>query len=367
MKKLFSIVFAACVLGCTNKETDKESKMQSASADFLAVIDGVGIGKETVEKQVEFRMGLFEVNRRLNLAMRRMNLKKVYAQQRAKFEKMAKREVIFKSLLLAAAKRAGAVARPEDLNRIRSQYEMMLGRRAGSYSSVTSVVDKVGFLNEFEQFIDDEARTLTYVCSLHPEVSLDVSEADIDAYIVKLQEKSKRVAEHNTKAYQTATNVLARLKGGEDFGKLAKEFSYAEDKEDGGDMGDIILSGESAYSNYAPAYLSALMMKDGAFSEVVTTPLGVEIFQVVASREQEKSDDPIIKNLRHICFELRPAVGEYTRDSVGRRLVSDRLQTLYGEDTVLRALDSVTVEISGVDDVKSYFVKPAQDAEEEKD
>lgn len=357
MKAILPLIIAVCIVGCT----DDESQRTSVADTPLAVIDGLVINAKSVEKQIDIRMALSEVNRQLNYPMRRLNVKKIRERQRAKYEKTALREVVFKSLILAAAKKAGLSAQPEDVTRIRNQYEMMLGKRPGSYSVVTSAVDKVGFLKEFEDFILDEARSLSYVRSLHPEVSLDVSEPEIDEYIVKLQEKAKRVSEHNAQTYQTATNVLGRLKAGEDFGKLAKEFSCAEDKDEGGDMGDIILSGEAAYSNYAPAYLSALMMKDGAFSEVVTTPLGVEIFQVVASRTQEKPDDPIIKNMRHICFALRPAVGEYTRDSVRQRLLSDRLKVLYGEDTILSALKSVTVEISGVDDVKSYFIKPTQE------
>lgn len=352
MRKLLSIVLIVCVFGCTKKE----EKTQSVVEPPIAVVDGVRIDKEAIRKCLDFRMGLFEVNLQLNFPMRKLNLSKIRERQMEKYLRNAKQETILKAVISAAAKKAGVIARPEDLDRIRGQYEMNIGRRAGSYASVTSLVATVGFLKEFENFIEEEARSLSYARSLHPEVSFDISESDIDEAIEKKRENEKRVAEFNATVYQTATNVLNRLKSGEDFAKLAKEFSCADDKDEGGDMGDIILSGESAYSNYAPAYLSALMMKDGALSEVVTTPLGVEIFQVVEHREQEKPDDPIIKNLRHICFELRPPVGAYTRDSVRKNLLSKRLAELYSADTILRALDEIEVEIPGVADVRGYIM-----------
>ena len=144
MKKLLSIVLIGCLVGCN----DTDSKTQDAVSSPLAfaVIDGVCIDQKAIDDQIDFRMGIFEVNRLLNFAMRRIDLKKVRGQQHAKFEKVAKDEVIFKELILAAAKKSGISARQQDIDRIRGQYEMTLGRRAGSYEAVTSTVAKVGFL-----------------------------------------------------------------------------------------------------------------------------------------------------------------------------------------------------------------------------
>jgi len=74
MKKTLILLSLAVVCGCGKDVAEK-----GVSSDVLAVFDGVCLSRARLQEQVDYRMGLFEVNRRLNLAMRKMDLAKIRA------------------------------------------------------------------------------------------------------------------------------------------------------------------------------------------------------------------------------------------------------------------------------------------------
>lgn len=83
---------------------------------------------------------------------------------------------------------------------------------------------------------------------------------------------------------QLAKNIHKQLKGGEDFSKLAKEYSQGPAAEDGGDIGFI------AATDLAPAIESATRgLTANQISDVMKTPQGYYIIKVVeVQSEQQK-------------------------------------------------------------------------------
>lgn len=350
MKYLYVLALIALMTGC-----DKTPSLEHDKS-AIAVIDGLRIDEKMMAKFVDYKMALVDASRKINYPMRKPEKAEARAKRREKFEKTIKREYLFKQVVAAASRRAGVKASDESLNRIRGQYEMMLGRKPGCYEAVLPVLEKFGMREDFERNVEDEAVALTYMRSLNPQVNLDVTEADVDEVIQRIAKRNAKVEARNSVVYQTATNVLERLKAGQDFGLLAHEFSYAEDKEDGGDMGQIILSGDDSYCKYAPAYTRALMMQDGAISDVVETPMGLEIFQVVSHTELEDPDDPIMKKMRHICFRLEAPEENYKRKDIRNALTQSRVEELYGAETIRKIVEQVPMTIKGFSDPKAFFV-----------
>ena len=77
-----------------------------------------------------------------------------------------------------------------------------------------------------------------------------------------------------------ATDVLARAKKGEDFSKLAREFSEDESASRGGDLGTFERGAKTPQFEQAAFVLGA-----GAISDLVTTPDGFHIIKVNARQE----------------------------------------------------------------------------------
>jgi peptidyl-prolyl cis-trans isomerase SurA len=87
------------------------------------------------------------------------------------------------------------------------------------------------------------------------------------------------------KAEKQAHNIHSRLKGGEDFAKLAKEYSQGPGAADGGDIGFV------SADELAPEIEKGIRgMSEGGISEVVKTSAGFYILKILgASKEPAPS------------------------------------------------------------------------------
>ncbi|MBW1796942.1 MAG: peptidylprolyl isomerase [Deltaproteobacteria bacterium] len=96
-----------------------------------------------------------------------------------------------------------------------------------------------------------------------------------------------------------AENILARLKGGEDFGELAKKFSKGPGAEDGGDVGF-----------FKPSQLDPKLreiikeMSPGDISEPIVRPSGIQIVKLIDNQEERlKPIEEVKKAIYQIFYQ----------------------------------------------------------------
>ncbi|OGV37036.1 MAG: hypothetical protein A2X48_04275 [Lentisphaerae bacterium GWF2_49_21] len=106
---------------------------------------------------------------------------------------------------------------------------------------------------------------------------------DLDAEKLKTmtdEEKKKAVDETKQKTLQKAQDILAKIKKGEDFAKLASENSACPSKEKGGDLGTF------GKGNMVPEFeKAAFSMKPGELSDIVETKYGYHIIKLAEKNE----------------------------------------------------------------------------------
>jgi len=93
-----------------------------------------------------------------------------------------------------------------------------------------------------------------------------------------------------------AENILARLKGGEDFGELARKFSRGPGAEDGGDVGFF------KTSQLDPKLREIIkQMSPGDISEPIARPSGIQIVKLI---DNQKGRLKPIEEVRNAIYQI---------------------------------------------------------------
>lgn len=122
---------------------------------------------------------------------------------------------------------------------------------------------------------------------------MKASEGEIDEYL-----KNHPELDTGKKRREQAEEVLKRIRAGEDFAKLAQEFSTDGSKDKGGDLGwfgpgDMVPEFEKA----------AYALKPGEVSEIVESKFGYHIIKLEEKKTETKDGKPEEKvHARHILF-----------------------------------------------------------------
>ena len=108
----------------------------------------------------------------------------------------------------------------------------------------------------------------------NPDKFKEPERAHASHILIRVDEKAD--AATKTKAKTTIDTVLKKAKGGEDFGKIAKEYSQDTSAAQGGDLGEF------PRGQMVPAFeQAAFALKPGQISGIVTTQFGYHVIKLI--------------------------------------------------------------------------------------
>lgn len=171
------------------------------------------------------------------------------------------------------AKKQNITVSDED---IQAEYDELVESYGGE-ESIQAVYEANGLT---EEAVKENIRTYQLTKNVIA-ASLDITDEEIEQYFEDNKDlygqEEQVIASHILlEDEDTAKEVLAKVKAGEDFAELAKEYSTdTATKEDGGDLGYISRNQmDEAFEE------AAFSLEKGAVSEVVQTSDGYEIIKV---------------------------------------------------------------------------------------
>lgn len=166
-------------------------------------------------------------------------------------------------------------------------------------------------LEEFSKRLEDQLRIKRFVdqevkmnISISVEEMRDYYEANKSEFFHEAQYRIKHILIKDSpgkEADAKAQEVLAKIKGGEDFSIVAKEYSEDPNAPSGGDLGFL------ERDKFIPEIRKVVeQLKVGEVSDIIKTRLGYQIIKLEAIKEAETKDfDEVKQEIRQKLFQKK--------------------------------------------------------------
>jgi parvulin-like peptidyl-prolyl isomerase len=174
---------------------------------------------------------------------------------------------------------------------------------------------------------------------------MKASDDEVAAYLTNHPEMDT-----DKKQRAQAEEILKRARAGEDFAKLAKEFSTDGSKDKGGDLGWF------GHGQMVPEFeKAAYALKPGEISDVVQTPYGFHIIKLEERKTETKEGKPEeMLHARHILIS-EPNSNQFGPPQTAR----EKAKSAVEQEKAQKILDDIVAR-SHVKVADNYTVKPPE-------
>jgi foldase protein PrsA len=285
-------VFLFGLQGPLHAEKEKmdaaQKKAPSADPEIVATVNG----EKITRAELETRMAQFAT------MMKPETVEKMDEQQRRAFMQQVLERIIETKLTVQEAVKEGIQVTDEEAGRMLKEFR----RRFSSDEEMEAILKKGKTSIEMRKK-DDRGAVMTRKLEGRLVKQLPVSNHDLQTYFETNRQfllhdmvKAKHIM---VETQQQAREVLARLKKGESFEALAKQFSIDSDTKDkGGEVGWFHKGG--MLKEYGDA---AFALKVGEVSPPVETKVGYFLVKVEAKKKKE--DQTFEDHLDHIRLNIQ--------------------------------------------------------------
>ncbi len=299
----------------------KPKKAPLTATNLIVRVNGVDITYGAITRQVDM-MAVLLKNKVPTISADKV--KRFKERNIKRFSDDLFRKTIFSTCLAHSNIVATAATRTQVENEFRKNY----GAKGQTMAQLKDVVAKAGYLKDLEADLETEARILTFVTTVYSN-RYYISEAVVDTHRKNVEAFNQRAAATNELNLALAGQVAQRAKAGEDFAKLADQYSQDPEKNPGGSLGEC---DENDFGDDKNVWRALLSLKPGAVTPVLEIEDGYAIYKLLGRVSAEESNSGLeTLKVSRIFFRRAFQFPEQSREEFRADIERELREKLFGE------------------------------------